>query len=88
MEVPPPYEGRFEVINWHEAAVVVSTKYWIVIGQPPRRMLRYDSDIMIQKEEELVVLRTCYDPRYMDKPRHSHDVCGRKDHVATDIEQV
>ena len=27
MEVPPPYEGRFEVINWHEAAVVVSTKY-------------------------------------------------------------
>ena len=45
MEAPPPYEGRFEVINWYEAAVVVSTKYWTVTGQPPQRMLKYDSDV-------------------------------------------
>ena len=27
MEAPPLYERRFEVINWHEAAVIISTKY-------------------------------------------------------------
>ena len=27
IEAPPPYEGRFEVINWHEAAVIISTRY-------------------------------------------------------------
>ena len=88
MEAPPPYEGRFEVINWHEAAMVVSTKYWTVTGQPPRRILRYDSDVTAQKEEELVILQTCYDPRHIDKPRHSHNVYGRKDHVVTNIEQA
>ena len=88
MEVLSLYEGRFEVINWHEAAVIVSTKYWIVIGQSLRRILRYDFDIMAQKEEELVVLRTCYDPRYMDKSRHSYDVCRRKDYVVIDIKQI
>ena len=87
MEAPPPYEGRFEIINWHEAAVVVSTKYWTVTGQPPQRMLKYDSDITAQKEAETVVLRTCYNPRHGDKPQHSHDIYGRKNCVITDIEQ-
>ena len=87
MEAPPPYEGRFEVINWHEAAVIISTKYWTVIGQPPQRMLKYDSDITAQKEVEIVMLRTCYNLRHGDKPRHSHDVYGRKNYVIIDIEQ-
>ena len=51
-------------------------------------MLRYNLDVTIQKEEELVVLQTCYDPQHMDKPRHSHDIYGRKDHVATNIKQA
>ena len=87
MEVSPPYERRFEVINWHEAAVVISTKYWTVIGQPLQRMLKYDSDVTAQKEAETVVLRTCYDPRHGDKPQHSYDVYGRKNYVITNIEQ-
>ena len=87
MEVPPLYKGRFEVINWHEATVVISTKYWMVTGQPPQRILKYDSDVTAQKEAETVVLQTCYDPRYGDKPQHSHDVYRRKNYVITDIEQ-
>ena len=51
-------------------------------------MLRYDSDITTQKEEELVVLRTCYDPQHMDKSQYSHDIYGRKDHVIIDIKQA
>ena len=58
------------------------------MGQPPRWILRYDSDVTAQKEEELVVLQTCYDPRHMDKPRHSYDVYGKKDHVVTNIKQA
>ena len=68
MEAPPPYEGRFEVVNWHEIAVVISTRYWTVMRQPPRRVLQYDSDVAAQKEEEMMVLQTCCDPRHADKP--------------------
>ena len=68
--------------------MIVSIKYWIVTGQPLRRMLRYDSDVTAQKEEELVMLQTCYDSQYMDKPRYSHNVYGRKDYVVIDIEQA
>ena len=50
-------------------------------------MLKYDSDITTQKEAENMVLRTCYDSRHGDKPQHSHDVCGRKNHIITNIEQ-
>ena len=67
--------------------MIISTKYWIVIGQPPQRMLKYDSDITTQKEVETIVLRTCYNPRHGDKPQHSHNVYRRKNYIITNIEQ-
>ena len=68
--------------------MVISTKYWTVTRQPLQRILKYDSDITAQKEAETVVLRTCYNLRYGDKPQHLHDIYGRKNYVITDIEQL
>ena len=49
-------------------------------------MLKYDFNVTAQKEVETIVLRTCYNLRYGDKPQHSHDVYGRKNYVIIDIE--
>ena len=87
MEAPPPYERRFEVINWHQAAVVICTTYQVVTENPPIRVMQYDADVSALKHEEVVMLRTCYDPRHADNPQHSYDVRGKRDRVVTSIER-
>ena len=49
-------------------------------------MLKYNFDITAQKEAETVVLRTCYNLQYEDKPQHLYDIYERKNYVIIDIE--
>ena len=75
-EGPPPYEGQYEVVQQHEAAVIIRTRHFIVQGTSPRRVLDYWPTSRGANSEELVVLRTCYDPACPRRERHSHDVQG------------